>query len=172
MDIENELEEGRIPLDLLQRLAELNPVSEPKNDVERLSEEYRQIAKNYSEQEWQSNFYLELSRLLDEEDDDGLLDFVDSLKVKLTTAWEKYCKDFELVPTKSAETEVGHALMQDAYETWMEALFLVEEGYPDDEVLEAAENAVRLLAAVTQLDRDVQSQAKILNSNPTFQTGR
>ena len=36
--------------------------------------------------------------------------------------------------------------------SWMEAFALLEEGHSDEDVLEAAETAVRLLAAVKELD--------------------
>lgn len=172
LDIEQELTEGRVPRELLHNLAEVNASPEPVHDVELLAEEYRQLAEKYTDQQWQSNYFLELSRHLDDSDDDSLLDFVDSLRNKLTEAWTKYSKDFTLVSAQSAEAHVGHQLMREAYENWMDALDLVEEGLPDDEVLQAAETAVRLLAAVKQLDSDVQRQAKSLSSNVTFRTGR
>jgi hypothetical protein len=70
------------------------------------------------------------------------------------------------VETNSPEIEAGHRLMKDAYERWMLALDMVEDEADNEEILEVAEEAVRLLAAVGQLDRDVKTQATTMD--PTF----
>ncbi len=169
VDIEEELLEGEVPVDLLQALVKDRSSSEQVEDVVRLEREYRAIAAAYTEEQWQSNFYLDLEHHLEESDDDELLEFVDSLRDRLTRVWKKYEADYSGLSEHSAETVVGHTFMKEGYETWMKALRLVDADADDEEILETAEAAVRLLIAVGQLDRDVKMQAGSLNS--TFQTG-
>lgn len=172
-DIEDELLEGKVPVELLLALVRQSPppADDELDDVERLDRDYRALAASYKPEQWRSKFYLDLKRHLAESDDEELLDCVDALRARITQVWRKYAADYESIPTRSAETEVGHRLMKDGYEGWMKALDLVETEAEDDEILLAAESAVRLLVAVGQLDRDVKMQAGSLGHNPTYQTG-
>lgn len=170
VDIEEELLEGQVPIALLQELVKERSPSEQVDDVVRLEREYRAIAAAYTPEQWQSNFYLDLEHHLEESDDDELLEFVDSLRQRLTRVWNKYETDYNGLSEHSAETVVGHTFMKEGYETWMKALDLVDADTDDEEILETAEAAVRLLIAVGQLDRDVRMQAGSLGA-PTFQKG-
>ncbi len=172
LDIEQELKEGRIPQALLAQLAAGAAADEPLDEVDRLTREYHRLAAELQPEQWQSVYYLELSTHLAESEDEELLDFIDSLRRKLTQAWRKYSRDYALVPGVSAETAVGHRLLEEAHASWMEALQMLEEGFATDEVLTTAEWAVRLLAAVNHLNKEVQRQAASLGSKPTFRTGR
>lgn len=161
LEIEDELVEGEFPLALLQTLLAQRPSSglEALDDVQRLERDYRSFAAAYGPEQWRSNFYLELERHLSDSAEDELLDCVDGLRERITRAWQKYEADYLSISTRSAETEVGHLLMKEGYEGWMRALDLVETEAEDEEILKAAEEAVRLLVAVGQLDRDVRMQA-------------
>ena len=166
LDIEDRLLEGEVPVELLQSLLSDVAGEMPVDDVERIEREYRAIATAYLPEQWRSNFYLDLEFHLAESEDEELVDYVDSLRERLTNIWEKYSADYESITTTSAETVVGHRLMKDGYETWMRALDLVDDDdAEDEEILETAEAAVRLLIAVGQLDRDVRMQAGSLGGN-------
>ena len=170
LDIEDRLLEGEVPIELLQALLPIAANDVPADDVERIEREYREIAAAYLPEQWQSNFYLDLEFHLAESEDEELVDYVDSLRERLTNVWKKYSADYDSITSTSAETVVGHRLMKDGYETWMRALDLVDDdNAEDEEILETAEAAVRLLIAVGQLDRDVRMQAGSLGS--TYQTG-
>lgn len=185
-DAEEALLEGQLPFDLLKSLTPLVDGQEPGagaqgeldegrgaqghlDDVERLELEYRAKAAAYTWQEWGSNYYLDLEEHLAEAEDEELLDFVADLRDTIQSVWAAYLSDYSALTTASAEIEVGHRFMKEGYETWMQALDLVEADTDDDEVLRLAEAAVRILTAVSQIDRDVQMQAKSLE--PTFQKG-
>lgn len=165
LDIEEELQEGNIPVQLLQALLREQPVAQPLDDVERLERDYRAVATAYPPAQWRTKFYLDLERHLAESDDDLLLGGVDELRERITAAWRKYLADYASISTASAETLVGHRLMEAGYEGWMKALDMVETEAEDEEILQTAEAAVRLLVAVGQLDRDVKMQARSLGSS-------
>lgn len=168
VDIEDELLEGRVPVELLRALLGAEGASPGDlDDVERLEREYRGAAAAYQPEQWRSKFYLELERHLSESDDEALLDCVDGLRDRITSVWNRYCQDYASLSTRSAETEVGHRLMKDGYDRWMKALDLVEsEEADEEEILAVAEAAVRLLVAVGQLDRDVKMQARSAGGGP------
>lgn len=162
LEIEDELIEDRVPIEKLLQLFARHQSSGSLNEVETLVERYRSAAQAYEPEQWQSNYYLELVRSLEEDDEAALLSLVEALRERITAAWDKYSGDFSLLPGASAESEAGHKLMQEAFERWMEALYLVEQSAPQEEAALAAEQAVRLLAAVKQLDQDVQRSVQAL----------
>jgi hypothetical protein len=170
LDIEQALVEGIVPLDLLRRLAQDFPpqasASPATEHADRLEMEYREMAASYEERQWRSHYYANLEQHLESSDDDELLQYADLLRERIGAAWQKYCEDLPRVETNSPEIEAGHRLMKDAYERWMLALDMVEDEADNEEILEVAEEAVRLLAAVGQLDRDVKTQATTMD--PTF----
>lgn len=170
VDIEDELVEGEVPVELLRALSSGQTLSSGVDDAARLEGEYRALAAGYTPDQWQSNFYLELERHLEESSDDELLDFADSLRERLTQVWTRYEADYQGLSEQSAETVVGHTFMKEGYEGWMKALDLVEAEADGDEILDAAEAAVRILIAVGQLDRDVKMQAESLAAT-TYQKG-
>lgn len=165
LDIEDELIEGRVPVDLLQAL--LGETSAPGlelDDVQRLERDYRAMAAAYRPEQWRSKFYLDLEHHLAESDEEELLDCVDTLRARITAVWERYSAEYASISTRSAETEVGHRLMKDGYDGWMRALDMVDSEAGEEEILLEAEAAVRLLVAVGQLDRDVKMQAGSLGA--------
>jgi hypothetical protein len=163
LEIEEELLEGHIPVPLLRALRSTS-VAESLDDVERLEREYRALAKAYSPAQWRTKFYLDLEKHLAEADEHLLLGGVDDLRERITAAWQQYLADYSSITTVSTETLVGHRLMEAGYEGWIKALDMVESEAEDEEILQAAESAVRLLVAVGQLDRDVKMQARSLGS--------
>ena len=171
-DIEDELLEGRVPVELLRQLARDFPQApvEELSEADRMEREYRTIAAAYREEQWRSQFYVVLERHLDDSDDETLLDFAAELRERITASYRRYCDDFERVQGTSPEIEVGHRFMKEGYQRWMEALDLVEAEGDVDEILQLAEEAVRLLAAVGQLDREVRQQASTMDS--AFRPGR
>ena len=170
LDIEEELLAGEVPVALLQALLGARPACEPFDDVVRIESEYRAIAAGLPPEQWQSNFYLDLEAQLEESSEDDLLDFVESLREHLTVVWTRYEADYRGLSEHSAETVVGHTFTKEGYEGWMKALDLVDGEADTEEILEAAEAAVRILIAVGQLHRDVKMQAKSL-ATTTFQKG-
>ncbi len=164
LDIEEYLLEGEIPIASLQALLPDTETEQPITDIERIEREYRALAASYLPEQWHSNFYLDFEFHLAESEDEELIDYIDSLRERLTKAWDKYSTSYSAITSSTAETVVSHRLMKEGYETWMSALDLVdEEGIEDEEILKTAEKAVRLLVAVGQLDRDVRMQAGSLS---------
>ena len=161
-DIEEDLLEGEVPVALLQALAVGGTGA--LDETVRLEEEYRKVAADYTPEQWQSNFYLDLEHHLDESEEEELLEFTEGLRNMLTRVWERYEADYAGLSQHTPETIVGHTFMKEGYETWIKALDMVDSEAEADEILETAEAAVRLLIAVGQLDRDVKMQAGSLGS--------
>lgn len=166
LPVEQELMADRVPVDLLLGLVQdfASPANPEEEAVDRLEREYREAAAAFTEPQWRSAHYAELERHLEEADDEELLRYLDALRERITSAWQRYAEDLARVETRSPEIEVGHRLMREAHEAWMTALETIAEGGDCEEGLRLAEQAVRLLAAVGRLDRDVKQQAAAVQS--------
>lgn len=168
LDIEDLLSEGTVPADLLSGLNASDESGRDLDDVKRLDRAYRALAAAYPPERLRSNHYVELERHLEESEEDELFEFARNLRARLTKAWTRYTSDYASVSAASAETVVSHDLMKEGYESWMRALDLIEKDGDDEDVLEAAEDAIRLLVVVGQIDRDVKMQTNSLGT--TFRT--
>lgn len=170
VEIENALLDGELPIaELLQLGRDFPPAMGHLPAAERLELEYRVLAAALPRKLWPVRHYVELERVLLHGSEAELERFVQRLRASLDENWQAYCRDYGVLQTNTAETLAGHLLLTDAYESWLEALDLAEEGARPEEVLSVAEFASRLLVAVEILDRNVKQEA---GASSIFRTRR
>ena len=122
-----------------------------------LEEELRAMADDLEEEEWCTGSYLRLEAGVDafeDGDDDALNKALDDLELVIQQAWDHY-SGISIAQTEiTAESVAGHGLLQEGVQEWFAALDCARSAARDeadwDDALEIAENANRLLAAVTK----------------------
>jgi hypothetical protein len=134
-----------------------------------LERQYRELASQLAESQWRTDTYRRvesaLDRYLEDGDEEPLLDALDAMEEILEKAYRPY-REAPVLPSEvSAESYVGHRLLQEGIESWFSALeMLREEEDPERETdwagaLKLAEQGNRLLIAVQRLNAQVQAEA-------------
>ncbi|MBT9585863.1 hypothetical protein IV102_21150 [bacterium] len=158
VEIEDVLLAGRLPVDPLQAFRRRFPLS-VRSDAELLEEEFHHSAKQLTDEEWQTSFYVDLVAALQDMNDDDLEEYLTARRQAVESALQGY-RATSLTPSEvTAETWVGHRLLNQGLEAWLRALQRVTQD-PDGEweqALEEAEYGTRLLVAVQNLHQRVVS---------------
>jgi hypothetical protein len=162
--------EGTVPVDELLDLAEQweeGGSDELPPDVQRLEDEFRALAQALPVLDWHSRSYGRLLKVLDEVDAgsaEAFFDYLDSKRQLLEEAWARYAQTPVLQAEVTAESVVGHRLLQSAIEAWMHALDLLEQAAESQQSfrqgLAEAERGNRLLTAVDRLNDRTQALAR------------
>jgi len=99
-----------------------------------------------------------------EGDQAGFLATVEKMRARLVEAWVPYVETPVLDAEVTAETVVGHRLLQDGIEGWLHALDQMERAENGemsfDDALATAEKANRLLVATQRLAHRVAEEAR------------
>lgn len=166
-----QLEEGGMAIASLEafrdRYSLLSVVAD--SAAEALEDEYRRLAENLPDGEWCTENYVLVENgvdiYLDEGDDGPLLEALDTMSLVLESAYRPY-REARIVDSEvSAESYVGHKLLQEGVECWLTALEMLrqEEDCPEEsgwsDALRKAEEGNRLLIAVQRLNAQVQVEA-------------
>lgn len=138
-----------------------------QREVERpealLDDELRQIASGLPKARWRTETYLKLEgavdRFLDGGEEDDLWNSLDELETLITGASESYRNSTILGKEVTMESQTTHRLLLEGMDTWIETLSRArDDDEPDwDDILVGAEDANRLLAAVTVYNERIQS---------------
>lgn len=171
-EILERLWEGLIPVELFLKLdrdwKDTLPSEQP-GGLQDLEQEYRLLASSFDRTQWISRSYQRLSKALQDWDEglvQPLCDYLDSKRQLLEEAWTRYERTPVLCSEITAETIVGHRLLQESIDLWLQALDLVEQatetGQPFSDALALAERGNRLLVAVERLNERTQSQARAM----------
>ena len=162
--------QGTIPVDDLLDLAdqwEEEVVEELPADVQRLEQEFRDLALGLPSLDWHSRSYGRLLKVLDQLESgagDGFYEYLDSKRQLLDEAWARYAQTPVLHSEVTAESVVGHRLLQSAIDAWMFALDLLEQAAENRQSfrpgLAQAELGNRLLTAVDRLNDRTQALSR------------
>lgn len=157
--LETELESDSLPLRRLQRFCErFSEPQRPADACQQLEQEYRKLAEDLTAKEWKTSRLRRIFAWLEGEDED-----LEDLRRSILATWEEYQSISIAESEVTAETVVGHRLLLDGLEGWLEALDLLESAESDEQQQEALGVAVyanRLLVAVQRLHQQVESEAK------------
>jgi len=164
--------EGLIPVELFLQLDQdwkEASLSEQPGELQSLEQEFRLLARSFDRSQWLSRSYQRLVKALQDWEQghaQPLLEYLDPKRQLLEEAWARYERTPVLSSEITAETIVGHRLLQESIELWMQALDLVEQatetGQPFSEALALAEQGNRLLVAVERLNDRTQSLARAM----------
>ena len=161
VEIEDALVAGALPVDQLQAFRTRFPLL-VRSDAELLEEEFHQLAEELSDEEWRTSHYVELEAALQDMDDDALDEYLTARQQTVEAALQGY-KATSLTPSEvTAETWVGHRLLNQGLEAWLRALQRLAQD-PDkdwESALEEAEYGTRLLVAVQKLSQRVASMQR------------
>lgn len=162
--------QGTIPVDDLLDLAdqwEEEVVEELPADVQRLEQEFRDLALGLPSLDWHSRSYGRLLKVLEQLESgagDGFYEYLDSKRQLLDEAWARYAQTPVLHSEVTAESVVGHRLLQSAIDAWMFALDLLEQAAENRQSfrpgLAQAELGNRLLTAVDRLNDRTQALSR------------
>ena len=160
--LESDLLRGQWPQNRFQRFAERFPAPVQVD----LEEEFRQLARELPEAQWQTTQFLELdARLADfteDQDEDSLLDYLEARQQQLELALSTYAENLVLPQDVTAETVVGHKLLTEGMRCWLQGVNLligaVPGGGEEEPGLAQIEHGNRLLIAVQRLNQRVHSQ--------------
>lgn len=129
-----------------------------------LEEELRQIAAGLPKQRWKTETYLKLEKAVDQfldgGEEDDLWDTLDELETLITGASQTYRESTILGKEVTMESQTTHRLLLEGMDLWTAVLARAkdEAEEPDwDDTLAQAEEANRILAAVTVYNERVQS---------------
>ncbi|MBT9586701.1 hypothetical protein IV102_25385 [bacterium] len=159
--------QGTIPVDDLLDLAdqwEEEVIAELPVDVQHLEQEFRNLASALPSIDWHSRSYGRLLKALDQLDSgspEAFYEYLDSKRQLLEEAWARYAQTPVLHSEVTAESVVGHRLLQSAIDAWMYALDLLEQAAENRQSfspgLAQAEVGNRLLTAVDRLNDRTQA---------------
>lgn len=116
-------------------------------------------SENLPRSDWYTTTLQEFERLLRASQPTELGSFRASLRKRLKASWDRYERIRVTPPEQTAETVAGHRLLVEGLAGWQEALELSESGAEVETVLEAAEDANRLLVVVQLHARSVRREA-------------
>ncbi len=128
-----------------------------------LEEELRQIATGLPKQRWRTETYIKLEKavdaFLDGREEDDLWKILDELESLIVGVAKSYQESTILGKEVTMESQTTHRLLLEGMDLWIETLGCAkDEEEPDwDEILAQAEDANRLLAAVTVYNERIQS---------------
>lgn len=152
--IEEQLLAGHVPVWELQRFAQDFDVASPQfSECEQLESEFRRIAAELPEEEWRTPRIGEIEAWLDGAEVD-----LEAIRATVLSSWNRYQQTPLSADEVTAETVVGHRLLLEGLEGWLEALDALEA--EEEGALEQAEAANRLLVAVQKLHQRVAAQAR------------
>ena len=166
--------EGIIPVDALKALAEewehyVSPGEEGQeqpviSDGELLDQEFRQLAAQMPQEDWHTTFYESALAAVDEFEagnEEAFWVALADMRDRLDQAWSPYSQCAVVEKEVTAETVVGHRMLQDGVENWFQALDELERAaqgeIPFEDGLTRGEQANRLLVAVKRLNQRVQA---------------
>lgn len=160
--LESDLLKGQWPQSRIQRFADRFPAPVQVN----LEEEFRQLALDLPEAQWQTSQFLDLDARLaafaEDQDQDSLLDYLEERQQQLELALSTYSQNLVLPQEVTAETVVGHKLLTEGMRHWLQGVNLligaVPGGGEDEPGLAQVEYGNRLLIAVQRLNQRVHSQ--------------
>ena len=118
-----------------------------------------ELSENLPKMDWYTTTFQEFERLLNAPLSQELDDFRASLRKRLQASWRNYERIRVTPSEQTAETVAGHRLLVEGLAGWQEALELSESGAGRETVLEAAEDANRLLVVVQLHARSVRREA-------------
>ena len=147
---EAELLEDKLPLLRLRRFAARFPLCH-RPEALAMEEEFRQIARELSDEEWRTSHYLTLAEAIRSWDDERLEAYLEARHQAIQSAWKEYLNAPLTQTEVTAESYVGHRLLGEGMEAWLRALELDS----DSEALAEAEWGARLLVAVQMLHQRV-----------------
>jgi hypothetical protein len=160
-EIEVELYGGKVPVALLRELDERYGEELPYGN--RLEIEYRRLAMELPESEWLTTFYAQAQdavKFARDGQPDRFHTITQEMHEAIVKAWEPYAKTSLTEEDVTAETVVGHLLLRDGVEGWLEALDQLERAFDGEgtyeEGLSTAERANRLMVAMQMLSQKVQ----------------
>ena len=162
-DIEVELYEGKIPVALLRELEErFGDADQGLPYGNRLEIEYRRLAANLPEAEWVTTFYAQArqaAELAKAGQSEQFLANIHEMHEVIVKAWEPYARTSLTEEDVTAETVVGHLLLRDGVEGWLEALDQLERASREEmtyeEALATGEKANRLMISVQRLTQKI-----------------
>ncbi len=154
VSLEVDLEDGKLPLSRLERFRErFSEAPKTLDDCAELEARYRRLAEDLTAAEWRTRRLERVFRWLEGEPED-----LEAIREAIFTAWEQYQGVSLTADEITAETVVGHRLLLDGLERWLEALDgLATAGTAaeEQEALGKAIYANRLLVAVQRLHQEV-----------------
>lgn len=157
--INDDFSDGGLPAQALRDFAEQHATLFAKqgNEGPTLEEELRAMAEDLEEEEWCTGSYLKLEAGVDafeDGDEEALHGALEDLEAVIQRAWENYSGLSIAQSEITAESVAGHGLLQEGVQEWFAAIDCARAAARDeadwDDALEMAENANRLLAAVTK----------------------
>jgi hypothetical protein len=164
--------EGAVPAEELRRLAaDFEDFEEPNDEAllsegERLELEFRRLAEEMPSEDWYTVNYKRVLQAVNQckRGEPGPLErAVIDLGELFEKAWEPYSTTAIAPEEITAETVVGHRLLQEGIQGWFDALEQLELAMNGecefDEALETAEMANRLCVAVQKLALRVRQEA-------------
>ena len=129
---------------------------EGQEDLSRIVDELYERSERLPRKLWYTSTFQELERLVSGRSGKDPNIFRASLRRKIGTVWERYQSLVVTHLEKTAETMAGHRLLVEGLAGWQEALDLHESGASPSVVLEAAEDANRLLVVVQLQAQDLR----------------
>ncbi len=168
----NELWEGAIPVQAFWDLADQweEDLEEQPAEVQKLEQEFRALAQSLTAAEWFSRSYGRLLKSLQQLDDgqsEPFYEYVESKRHLLEEAWNRYSQTPVLKGEVTAESVVGHRLLQNSIDAWLHSLDLLESAAESNasfnDGLAQAELGNRLLVAVDRLNDRTQALARTVS---------
>lgn len=168
LSIHDDFSEGGVPAQALRDFADRHAplFTTGKGEGPSLEEDLRALADGLSEEEWCTGSYLKLEAGVEAfEDGDGeaLREALEELELMVQQAWESYAGLSISQSEVTAESVAGHGLLQEGVQEWFAAIDCARAAARDegdlDEALEIAENANRLLVAVSRFSARVDGLA-------------
>lgn len=166
LEILDDFSSGGLPAKELKDFSQahkslFSPDSKPGPSLE---DELRAIADDLEEEEWCTGSYLKLEAGVDafeDGDEEALHQTLQGLEAVIQQAWEGYAAISIAQSEITAESVAGHGLLQEGVQEWFAAIDCARAAARDeadwDDALEMAENANRLLAAVTKFSARQQN---------------
>lgn len=127
-----------------------------------LEDRWRRTAANLTAGDLESGTWRDLHRALHAESvgrRDLVLRWLDQTEATILAAWEGYDSTTVLAEEVTAESALGHHLLREGAEYWLDALAILREtlGQVDrEEVLKQAEEGQRLLMALGKMTSEAE----------------